>query len=77
MSHGIGGKGKPTKIGLAGDTYTATVMLVTDRDHLGRPLVMRVIHDNETVDLAELGADKTPPAFVIVYANLEAWGKQP
>ena len=76
MNHGIGAKGKPTKIGLAGDTYTATVMLVTDRDHLGRPLVMRVIHDGETVDLAELGStEESPTEFVIVYANREAWGK--
>jgi len=75
MKHGIGTKSKPMQISVGGDTYTGTVMMVTERDHLGRPLVMRVIHRDETIDLAELGADNPDkaPEFAIVYANHKTW----
>ena len=65
---------KPREISVGSDRYNATVLMVTQRDHMGRPLVLRVVHDGAVVDLQELGADANPPEFVVAYFNRDTWG---
>lgn len=57
-----------------GSIYEPAVLLVTERDHLGRPLTARFVHKEQSVDLRELTADGAIPEFVIVYANHNTWG---
>ena len=68
---------KPKSVRIGRDNYHAAVLLVTDRDSLGRPLVARFIHPEEQVSVRELGGDslETAPQFIIVYINHETWGK--
>lgn len=65
---------KPGRIHVGREPYNATVVLVTERDELGRPLAARFVHDEQTVDLEELAAGGTRPEFIIVYANRQTWG---
>ena len=59
------------EINVGGKRYRPAVLLVTDRDHLGRPLTARFIQRDEKVNLKELGADRgRPPEFLVVYARV-------
>ncbi len=66
-----------TKIRIGGELYQVAVLMVTDRDHFGRPLVARFVHEEQTVDIAELSArnpDGPAAEFITVFANRDTWG---
>lgn len=58
------------KTKIDGERFHATVLMITERDERGRPLVARFVHDEQKVDLREL----KQPEFIIIYANRETWG---
>lgn len=57
---------KPPRITVGGERWNATVMRVVQRDELGRPLLLRVVRDDETVELSE---DENANHFIIPYVK--------
>lgn len=55
---------KPSTVRVVGDKHVATMMKVLTRDDHGRPSHLRVMHDDETVDVTQQGTE-----FFIVYAR--------
>jgi hypothetical protein len=45
-------KNTPTRLVVGGDTYRATLMMITAHDQHGRPSELRVIQEDESVDLS-------------------------
>lgn len=59
-------KNKPAQIKIGDDTYSPAVLRVVETDELGRPLLLRVVREDEKIQLSE---DPDANRFQVVLAK--------
>ena len=61
----------PKKISVGGDQWDAVPMRVVQKDHMGRVLLLRVMHPGDTAELSE---DADANHFIVPYVKKGSLG---